>query len=569
MKQIQVSKEHNLNIKLVLMSGFISAGLILLSNFQTSAITWPSTDNLPAVCRMLDSACLTSDFFTNASSVITPRFPYTFLLSGVTSLVPFGLGGGLAVIKGVLLAFLPALWCMVLIYIAIFSLRNPKFYWLDNYFKVQLGVLALIIPAIIFLLQGSLGLKLSVAWWPPLSFDATPQNFSLLICLFSSWLYSLNKRFLCGFLFFWGGIIHPAATIFFAIYFGLLIFDWIKLSHNIDLLTKIFMPTLVASLCATYFFGGGNVNIGASDFAKIYALEAHSGHYIPSKFGSLSPYPWQKSFSIICIGLFILSCVLYKLKSHAWKNAITALLVYSGAIFCQYAFVEIYPIKIIAQIGPSRFSMFGPWLLVSFLLTTIALLYSRLPKATERYLDLLSQKIIAIPTYIFGVILIGIIISILLYSTSKNSYQIIFPDKSGVDLGNFAENYSKMDDVFALPFFAPRVEFPLITKRAIFFGNGFPFSEKYFSEWDYRNANINGRIKDIENLPGGWIGDKYSFFYNGLTPNDFVKMSKVHRLDWVVLYPENVSGFQNCKKSYDNSGYQIYSIVDLEKCISN
>ena len=93
--------------KLLAISAFVSAILICLLNIKSTAVTWPSSDNLPGVCRLLDATCLANDFFTSASSGATPRFPYIYILREITRIVNNGIGGGLAVVKAFLLAFLP------------------------------------------------------------------------------------------------------------------------------------------------------------------------------------------------------------------------------------------------------------------------------------------------------------------------------------------------------------------------------------------------------------------------------------------------------------------------------
>jgi hypothetical protein len=120
--------------------------------------------------------------------------------------------------------------------------------------------------------------------------------------------------------------------------------------------------------------------------------------------------------------------------------------------------------------------------------------------------------------------------------------------------------------VFALPFNAPRAEFPLKTGRAIFHGNGFPFAEKYFAEWDARNAIINGSSSAIAAYPGSWIGEKYARHYRSLKVADFLGAASSYRLDWVVVESRYAGNFARCSADFRFEKYQAYSLATLRAC---
>jgi hypothetical protein len=114
----------------------------------------------------------------------------------------------------------------------------------------------------------------------------------------------------------------------------------------------------------------------------------------------------------------------------------------------------------------------------------------------------------------------------------------------------FETNYT---DVFMLPFSMPRAEFPLITNRAIFFGNGFPFNANFFKEYDERQTAIEGNGFETH-------------FYRKLGPNDFISISKKFDIDHVVIESEFSSQFNKCEFEYSNKEYKIYALRALKKC---
>lgn len=559
-----VKETHNIpdeQKKLIAISAFISATFILLVNLNSAAVTWPAIDNLPGVYRQLDPTGLANDFFTNASAGKTPRLPYIYVLSLLTKAVDNGIGGGLAVVKAVLLILLP-------IVVSLLFFASIKTHMEDKNKKNITSLTSILVavgaPLFIFLLQGRIGALLSVAWWVPLYFDATPHNVSLLLTIFGFLMLRLGGKCLgVGvILVFLGAIIHPAVSLFSSVFSCILLYNFDSLRKSGGFLGVGICASLVGSIFVKIlFFEAGDV-LSAQDFVRIYAFEAHPSHYIPSQFGSLSKIPWMGSFSIISGGLLIATIILYKLNSSAWKNSFFAFIAYSFSIALQFLFVELTQIKLMATLGPSRFTMFGTWFLFIF----YSIIFMKLLERNS-YLQKISERICIWITstpwfYICFCYLVLALITIF-YSFKSGSFDL--PDDANM-LATFAREKSSTTDVFVLPFFAPRAVFPLKTGRAIFFGNGFPFNEMNFLEWEDRNSFVNGSSSVIAKIPGSWIGAKYATHYRSLTPSDFLEESKKHKIDWVVVEADYAQDFSECRADFESSQYRAYSIPTLTLC---
>ena len=546
-------------IKLILISVFFSAFFIWLLNFKSTAVTWPASDNLPAVCRLLDATCLSNDFFTNASSGTTPRLPYVYFLSKITLIIDNGIGGGLALVKAFLLVFLPiAVSLFFFISVKTHTIHKSENKWIILPEAIIVAVLA---PLFVFILQGKIGALLSVAWWIPLYFDATANNFSLLLTISGFLILWVGCKSLGAAFVFSGAVFHPVIALFSSVLSCILLCKFNSLYKDLRFLICGFGASLVGGFFIKIFFDDTGA-ISAQDFVRIYAVEAHPSHYIPTQFGSLSKMPWMGSFAIVAAGLLSATIFLFKLNCSAWKNCFLAFFTYSFAVFAQIFFVEINQIKFIAALGPSRFTMFGAWFI--FIFYTIVFLKffagnSYLINISERIIrEIESVRWISICACYF---ILGI--TIVFYSFNSSSFDL--PEEAK-PLATFAKTNTDINDVFVLPFHAPRVDFPLKTGRAIFHGNGFPFSEKNFMEWGERNSFVNGNNAEILKLPGSWIGDKYANHYRSLVPGDFVRESIRFKIDWVVLetgYSENFSG---CNANFESPKYKAYSLLSLKLC---
>jgi hypothetical protein len=154
--------------------------------------------------------------------------------------------------------------------------------------------------------------------------------------------------------------------------------------------------------------------------------------------------------------------------------------------------------------------------------------------------------------------------SLVVYYALKSSHFDV-PDEDKA-LVSFATTQTNLSDVFILPFTAPSPIFPLKTGRAIFFGNGFIFSEKYFKEWEERKVLVWGRQAETANLPGKWIGEKYANHYRSLLPKDFLEIAKKYKIDWVVIETDYSKNFSDCKTDFYSQKYKVYSLGILDQC---
>lgn len=403
---------------------------------------------------------------------------------------------------------------------------------------------------------------MSVAWWVPLYFDATAHNVSLLLSIVGFLLLWVRAGVIGAVFVILGALVHPAVGLFASIFLCIVLCKFDSFAKNFRFFGLGLGASIAGAIFVRLLFEGGG-SLSAQDFVKVYAVEAHPAHYIPSQFGSLSSMPWGMSFGIVAVGLLVVTVALYNLKSVTWKNSFLALIAYSSSVLVQFLFVEIFQIKLIAALGPSRFTMFGLWFLCIFYLVAI-LKFVEGGAFTRKTSDVILQCLAHIH-WVHILICYFILGSAVVFYAYKSSH-FDLPEDAQI-LAEFASTKTKINDVFVLPFYAPRVDFPLKTGRAIFIGNGFPFSEKYFHEWDDRNTIVNGRNAEITKFPGSWIGEKYANHYRQLLPSDFILAAAKYKIDWVVIESDHSESFSSCKADFESPKYKAYSLVTLQRCI--
>lgn len=408
-------------------------------------------------------------------------------------------------------------------------------------------------------MQGYLGRFLSVAWWSPMNLGATAQNTSLLLSLLGFLLVQSGK-WMGAIIIFIGGILHPAVSLFSTLFCCIIFLNFQEIGKNKRILFFGVGATVLSSIFVKYIFSESLID--TNEFIRIYVYEGHPSHYIPKQFGQLTSLSWEVSYAINAIGLLSATIALYFQKKKFWINAFIGFFSYIFAIFLQFLFIEIYPIKAFAILGLSRFTMFGPWLLFIFGYLAISQRINNNYKIFNFVLiERLNKRFLSLLTISF----VGLIFLLVVFYISRPNHLKIF-DNDSQDIADFAITSTNNEAIFAFPFQFPRAIFSLKTNRGVFNGNGFPFSEKWFTEWDQRNSYINGKNTDVINMSGEWIGEKYANHYRQLKIDDFIKMSSQFKLDYVVVEINFSTYFQQCNAEFKTSKYLVFSLQELKKC---
>jgi hypothetical protein len=110
-----------------------------------------------------------------------------------------------------------------------------------------------------------------------------------------------------------------------------------------------------------------------------------------------------------------------------------------------------------------------------------------------------------------------------------------------------------------------RFNIPNIANRAVVAGNGFPFNELYFNEYQERKERIYGNREQLDKIEGSGEDEKISKFFRKLKPKDFIDISLKFKLDYIVIETEYAQSFDDYKTVFENKKVKIYKIVDLKE----
>lgn len=509
---------------------------------QKTAYDWPAIDMMPMFERYFNESHLTNDFFTNAiSNEPNPRWVFGFFVIGLAKILS---------VDWYVISYSMKLFFVLLI---------PIFYYLVVFFTLKkyidlekvINSQVLILIAVAIVIYPRIAGLFSIAWWSPFAIQAMPQTLALFFGLSAIILKDIGFKYssvISILLFSVSSFIHPAIGLFLIVLYVILNIINIKSDYKFHAMSFIFGFVAIAILIKIFF--SPQNPLSAIEFINIYCLENHSSHYHLEHFGTLSPFSWKISF-VLMISLMILPMI-YFYKNHKKELLLLSILFVSSylmAVFLQYLFIDIVPNKIVASIGVVRYTQFGYWMIV---ILWIAML-SNITFLSKFNYELKYKKlylIFLVFLFIYGIAKID---------SPKNEIY-----NKNIELYKFLETTPK-DSVFGVYFGELKLDIPNIANRAVFIGNGFPFNEDYFIEYNDRNILMYGSRIDRDKLSGKWEGEKVANFFRNLTPLDFLKISQQYRLDYVVIESEFSSKFAKYNPIFQNEKLQIYKVEDFKE----
>jgi hypothetical protein len=535
------AKIKNVNFTYLFVLATVSFLWFLLK--ERTAYEWPAIDMMPFFERYYDNNFLINDFYTNSiSNEPNPRWAFGYLIIALTKIFHTD-------------------WYSIFYSLKVFLvIFTPIFYYLSLYFIIGKyideeklkNIQIVILLAILIIMYPRLSGLFSIAWWKPYYIQATAQNISLFLGLLALVIREVKCdskffRAISVILFGIATFIHPAIGLFVISFYLLSSYQLLKSIKNI---LSVFLIGYVLPVIAVIILFSPKTKLNPIDFVNIYAIENHSSHYHLEHFGTLTGISWIYSFILMLILLIIPALFAYikKLKSLLILSSLfLASLLLSVA--CQYLFIDIFPSKVMASIGPVRFTQFAYWMIV----ISWAIMLSNLSFLTKINFDFHMKKTYLL--FIFGYVVIGISVK---DSPKENIYS------KNKDFYEFMETTEK-DSVFAVYFGNLKIDIPNIAQRAVLVGNGFPFNEAYFKEYQDRKKLLYGSREDLDKIEGSWEGEKIAKFFRTKKPKDFVEISKKYRLDYVVIEAEYSSNFQKYKPKFENQKVKIYKISDFKE----
>ncbi|CAA6814211.1 MAG: Unknown protein [uncultured Campylobacterales bacterium] len=520
----EVSK-INLTYLLVL-SGY--SLLVFLLN--ATAYEWPAIDMFSFFERYYNSEYLENDFFTNAiTSEPNPRWIFGYLIISIASFFNIHFYVAIFYLKVIMVVTFP-----VVCYFMVYSFVK-KYIIKDRLKYVQI----IIFCSVLFVMNPKVSGIFSIAWWMPYFIQVTAQNVSLYLGFLAivikevSW-HSKELNFLAIVLFLLSVFIHPIVGLFVIIFFCLLNFSHIIKEYKY-FISFLFITCLIPFTIVKTLFSP-EIVLSTKEFIDIYVYKSHASHYHLSQFGSHISLNWIYSFTLMLV-LMLVPLIYFYMKKQKKIILLNLLLIssYLFSVLFQYIFIDIFPSKSIAIIGPVRFTQFAYWMIVILWV----IMFSRI-----KIIDKLNFNLIISKSLFFLVF----VIYFLLGTIFLDDY------KKGVHGKNIAIHrfVSTTDEksVFASFLGDLTKDIPNIYDRAIFIGNGFPFSESFFQEYEMRRELL--------------YGDTGNEFYRSIKPKDFLNIAKRYRLDYIIIELQYSKQFEGNTPVFENKKIKIYKINDLK-----
>ena len=341
--------------------------LLTLSEFiflnTNSAFHWTLSGDISVLRKLHDKSMLDNDIVT-LSNYHSPKIIYYSIIYVITKILSISELFLFYVIKLIILFLTP----IIIFFTIVKTLTNKEniLFIKDNLFLRFFAFITSIGYLEVFPRIAKLG-------W--MSFNvrtiSDPYGVSGFFGLLSLFYLSYYSKFDFKWfsLIFISILIHPVFGIPFLFLSFILFFKkkyYFEFKKNINFFIKYLSYSILIflylALLSIYF---ENNFINTEEFIKIYVYERHPHHYLVSSF--LNPYGV----------LWLVSPLLLVPINLILKRPDKALICFMGGIFfiaCiffQWFFIEIYPSKIIAKLGPARFLSFNLVAIIKFNLSPL------------------------------------------------------------------------------------------------------------------------------------------------------------------------------------------------------
>jgi hypothetical protein len=507
-----------------------------------TAFEWTTTQDIPLILRLIDPEILKNDFYTD-SLMESPRFIFSYFIYGLTKTgLPWYDSLYLSKVTFVLL--IPGLMFMVMT--NVFQFWKPanvcdeaceKMHFL--FFIFCMGVFSPLQTVSPF------------GWRSILTFKfLSPMTLSFTIGLgYMAFKFKAVKHRMpiAASLLFCCTVFHPVIGLFHFIIVHLFIltayFDKQKLIQlGFDFIFGVVLP--IVFLMVKY---GSSYSISAERFIQIYVNLRHPHHYLMSDVVGLPSLIWLCLLLIpLCISIHMGSIKMTILSSLTF-------LFCGGAPLLQFLGTEVFNIKRIAQLGPSRFSAYYSIILMLNLTIVLTIFFSKNPtwfrrsfdqsilgymiRSMHKFLCVIEKRFLS-PVCKRGYYIAAVLVTVLSVWSLTIDSQLVGNVKSGNKLIEWVHKNTPAGAVFFVRGFDTFL-LRVYGNRAVFIDRAFPFNEKYIEGFAKRYAIY------LES-------SRYKF-------SDYELIARNYRLDYLLLPSEETIGLDYPSPVYFDKNWSVYS----------
>lgn len=541
--------------------------LLLIASFNFiisgthTAFEWTTTQDIPAILKLLDPSFLDNDFYTN-SVIGSPRFLFSHLVYMMTFL---GVGWYPA------LYFLKTLCILTIPPFLFLTIYRITSHWLP---KQLLPKERELIKFVIFLcstpllsaLQGNISSEAPFGWGAIQSYHfLSPMTLSFVVGLlylmaffsrdkltyFSPMLLALSTTFHPVI-----GLCHFAITIIFCL-------PLLSEKRKVVQIGLDFLIGIVAPITLLIILFKGPSALEADKFIDYYVFVRHPHHYLMSE-----------SFDFQSVKWILLFIIPFYMSFKSGQRAVVFLSVLNVVAFLcapllQFLGTEIWKIKVIAELGPSRFTAFVSILWAMNTIIAITYYAKNRKELSHKRINNFSTYASVSAIYDFAVNVYNFLILILsrIEGYVKNKAVIFlctlfvicstfyvtyahpleqFKNTGLSDLIKWVSENTSPDSVFI----AHHLDTMLIRvygNRAVFADKAFPFNEVQVEEFNRR-----------------YLLYLKSFHYH---PPEYACLAESNDVDYVIL--PIYKKFEQYDAKFSSERWLVYDISDFNKMSSS
>jgi hypothetical protein len=530
---------------------------ISVNNFvhhAPTAFEWPGTDMAPFYERQQDPQFLPNDYYTNSISQPNPRLVFGNSIVGLARLFHTDWYSIYFAIRVVMTLTVPVLWYLALVGTIDPTFRDDRQRWLA---RMALAI------AFALVMRRSVSSWFSIAWWPPFLIYVGAHPVAQWLWLLgiairtraAVWAVPLSLA-----IWFAATLCHPAIGFFMFVFYWSIAFDR---SHWREFAASGLVTIVVPfAILAAWFHV--DAPLGARDFVDFYVFVQHPFHYEVAQFATLTKLPWWISFSLIlglmaAAGIVGVACNDRQLKTWTVRFASA----YAACVAIQYVGTDLLPIKLVAIIGPSRFSALGYYLLAILAARVTCDLWPEHWTTPPWLSRPASKSWPQLRPWHVGIVMT--LAAVAIYGLCKDDLQL---QVRGLYAGfyDWVEHNTAPDAVFHPTFNQPlHQHLPVIGRRAVLASQSFPFREDAVREHCSRMALGYGTLEQLSHVAGADQIVRRTNFFRSLGPADIVRIADQVRLDYVVVEPDHQTRYAGFEPCYQDASVAVYDVGTLRK----
>ncbi len=520
-----------------------------------TAYQWPAIDMFPYFLIRTGEASLSSDFFSQCSVLPSPRHIFGAMVLSLAASLRLHWYAVLYLIQCLVSVLTPAAMFLALV----FAVRRLSIARLTPAFPVVLALLIIFGEFNPHFFE-----TFALGWWPAYITQATPHAVSQLVSALAIPLLLARSRHIFALgctLAAAGVLLHPTVGASAAGVAAVVLSIETQWKRALVVVGSVFGAAI-----AIVLFYAEPSHISALEFVRIYARGAHPSHYIPSQFAPLYVPAFLAAFigihwytplaaTVICLTA---AAFLFHRTAEAKlaKFCMAAVAVLVGLILLQYCFVEIHPIKIVATIGPSTALLWNFWLFAMSMALLCDWIFVQIRQdALPVALFSSAENWWSACSICFGAVL-GVLLSFISHDQLAST-----PMARNGPVLTWIKSHTPEDAVFMVPQDGDwAFDIPIVAHRGVFFGNGFPFTERCFRGYEAREQATFGTPEQVTAAPGAWIGAKYEALYDAHSELYFASLRQKWKLDYVIVRKGVATSLFHKAPSFSTADFSIYEL---------